>query len=164
MSLASDITPDNDWGLDHGAWTLLVHLYPEADIPVILLSVDNSKPSEYYYDLGQKLRPLRDQGIVLIGSGSIVHNLRNLRWGGPAHTWATSFNNWVKEQVESKNDSSLLHYIVAPGGKMSVPTPDHYYPFIFTLGSSYVDESRTTLIDWIDNGANGMTSFSFGLA
>ena len=98
-----------------------------------------------------------------MGSGSIVHNLRNLRWGGPPHTWATQFNSWVKELVEKKDDQALLKYLNAPGGKMSVPTPDHYYPFLFILGSSYEHESRTTLIDWIDNGANGMTSFAFGL-
>ena len=98
-----------------------------------------------------------------MGSGSIVHNSRYLRWGGPPHTWATQFNLWVKEMVDRKEDSALLNYISAPGGKLSVPTPDHYYPFLFVLGTSHEHESRKNLIDWIDRGANGMTSFAFGL-
>jgi 4,5-DOPA dioxygenase extradiol len=187
-SLAPEVTGDGGaWGLDHGSWTLLCHLYPNHDIPVIQLSVDNTKPGKFYYDLGRKLRGLRDDGILLMGSGSIVHNLRKLRWGGPAHSWAASFNNWVVENTmggrregrKGKSDSSeeaqqqeeegpndeALHssFLDAPGGRQSVPAPDHYVPFIFALGAAHGDDERTKLIDWIDNGANGMTSFAFGL-
>jgi len=98
-----------------------------------------------------------------MGSGSIVHNLRMLRWGGKPHDWAIEFNEWVKKLVNAKDDLGLLNYLSAPGGKMSVPTPDHYYPFLFALGASHEGDARTMLIDWIDNGANGMTSFSFGI-
>lgn len=162
-AIVSDIILDDQWGLDHGSWTLLVHLYPDADVPVIELSVDNSKPPDYYFQLGRQLRGLRDEGVLIMGSGSIVHNLRNLKWGGPPHDWAIAFNEWVKDLVHKKEDISLLNYASAPGGRMSVPTPDHYYPLLFALGAAYDNDARKTLIDWIDNGANGMTSFSFGI-
>ena len=163
QSLAPEVLSDDEWGFDHGSWTVLVHLFPRADIPVIELSVDNAMPAKFYFDLGRKLRPLRDQGILVMGSGSIVHNLRQLRWGGPAHDWAIAFNAWVKDCVNKKKDETLVNYLAAPGGRQSVPYPDHYFPFIFALGAAHDDDGREMLIDWIDNGANGMTSFGFGL-
>jgi len=158
------IGDDPEWGFDHGAWTLLVHLYPDADIPVVELSVDGNKPAQYYYELGRKLRKLRDKGVLIMGSGSIVHNLRRLNWGGGPHTWAQRFNDFVvKHTMETKEVAPLLAFTEAPGGMESVPEPSHYYPYIFALGASHDGEERTKLIDWIDNGANGMTSFSFGV-
>ena len=190
-NLAPEVTGDGGaWGLDHGSWTLLCHLYPMHDIPVIELSVDNTRSGEFYFELGRKLRGLRDEGILLMGSGSIVHNLRRLRWGGPAHEWAAAFNDWVVAHVMDgdggsgdggggggggggeavaqaparRNDKPLYaSFLDAPGGRLSVPTPDHYFPFLFALGAAHDDEDREKLIDWIDNGANGMTSFAFGL-
>ena len=159
-----DIGEDPDWGLDHGAWTLLVHLYPDADIPVLELSVDGNQPAQYYYDLGRKLRALRDKGVMIMGSGSIVHNLRQLNWGGGPHAWAQQFNDFVvKHTMDTKEVAPLLAFTEAPGGRESVPEPSHYYPFIFALGASHEGEERAKLIDWIDNGSNGMTSFSFGV-
>ena len=153
-----------NWGLDHGAWTLLVHLFPNADIPVLELSVDGHRPAEYYFRLGRQLRSLRDRGVMLMGSGSIVHNLRRLNWGGGPHPWAKAFNDFVVHHTMKTRDvDALLRYEEAPGGLQSVPEPSHYYPFIFALGASHDDEERVKLIDWIDNGSNGMTSFSFGV-
>ena len=158
------ISDDPKWGLDHGAWTLLVHLYPDASIPVVELSVDGNQPAQYYYDLGRALRGLREKGVMIMGSGSIVHNLRRLNWGGGPHAWAQRFNDFVvKHTMETKEVAPLLAFTEAPGGMESVPEPSHYYPFIFALGASHDDEERTKLIDWIDNGSNGMTSFSFGV-
>lgn len=171
-ALAEEVVGDSGWGIDHGAWTLLCHLYPDANIPVVELSVDNNIPGHIYFELGRKLRTLRDEGVLLMGSGSIVHNLRQLRWGGPPHEWAKSFNDWVVSRVmrtksssgDDSNERSLYaSFLDAPGGRESVPAPDHYFPFLFALGAAYEDDERSKLIDWIDNGANGMTSFGFGL-
>lgn len=164
QALVPEVTGDAAWGIDHGAWTLLTHLFPHADVPVVELSVDGDQPAAYYVDLGRRLRHLRQQGVVIMGSGSIVHNLRQLRWGGPPHKWAAEFNAWVADRVLQREDSLLPEYRSAPGGAMSVPEPSHYYPFLFALGAAYDEDERRQLIDWIDNGANGMTSFGFGLS
>lgn len=166
QNLVPEIAGDPAWGFDHGCWTLLMHVFPKADIPVVELSVDNGKPSQFYYELGKRLRPLRDRGLLLMGSGSVVHNLKRLHrpFGDhPPHSWAADFNAWVIENVEQRRDEVLFDYASAPGGPESVPTPDHYYPFLFALGAAYDEDERELLIDWVDNGANSMTSFAFGL-
>lgn len=136
IKLIPEIHEDSDWGLDHGAWTVLKHIFPRADIPVFQLSIDYHKPMQYHYDLAQKLKPLSDMGVLVIGSGNIVHNLR--LWfsqtGTEPFDWATEFDEWVKGKIIEREFQSLIDY--EKQGKaalLSVPTVDHYVPLIYCL-------------------------------
>src|SRR5690606_12838531 len=132
------IQPDDEtWGLDHGTWSVLRHIFPAADIPVLQLSVYISQPSPYHYKLATQLRPLREQGVLIIGSGNIVHNLRQVRWEPDAEPfdWAVEYDEWIKSRLLDRDDRVLTEdFISTEAGKLSVPTPDHYYPFLYSLG------------------------------
>lgn len=158
---------DEMWGLDHGCWAVLKHMYPKADVPVVQLSLNIEQPSEYHYELGRRLRALRERGILLLGSGNIVHNLRLMKWesGAAPYPWALEFDAWVAERLRARDDRALLadpHSL--PGGLESVPTPEHWYPFLWTLGAS--DEADTAVFEHegVDNASISMRCVSFGLA
>jgi 4,5-DOPA dioxygenase extradiol len=137
------IKQDPSWGLDHGAWTILKHLYPQADIPVCQLSIDYHKPMSYHFELGKKLGELRKQGVLIIGSGNIVHNLMLIDFDDNAKPfdWAVEFDSWVKSVIDSRNFEDLLSYEkMGRSAKLSVPTVDHYVPLLYTLGAAGKDE------------------------
>jgi len=130
---------DERMGLDHGAWTMLVHMFPEANIPVFQLSIDFHKPLQYHFELGKKLIHLREKNILIIGSGNIVHNLRYaFPLGNPnKFDWAFEFDEWIKNKIELRDFESIVNY--QKGGKaaeLSVPTTDHYIPLLYTLALS----------------------------
>ena len=127
-----------NWGLDHGTWSVLRHLFPEADVPVMQLSVYIEQPGPYHLQLGEQLRPLRDQGVLIIGSGNIVHNLRQIVWETEA-------------------------YLDTPAGRLSIPTPDHYYPLLPVLGASDAQDDMTFEFEAIHNASISMRAVSFGL-
>lgn len=158
---------DNEmWGLDHGTWSVLRHLYPKADIPVMQLSLYMEQPPEYHYKLARELAKLRDKGILVIGSGNIVHNLRTIRWEENARPfeWAIEFDQWVKNKLNTRDFKSLYEdYHKTEAGRLSVPTPDHYFPFLYTLGAADRDEEMRTEYEEIQNGSISMRSVSFGM-
>jgi len=128
-------------GLDHGAWTVLRMLYPKADIPVFQLSVDYPAGGEYHYGLGRRLAPLRDEGVLIVGSGNIVHNLplMDMDMDAPPAAWNRGFDLKVKEYIDKGRRAELADYLALPGGKLAVPTPDHYWPFLVALGAGLED-------------------------
>jgi 4,5-DOPA dioxygenase extradiol len=129
----------SDWGLDHGSWPMLKHLFPKADVPVFELSIDYYKPAQYHYDLAKQLKSLRDKGVLIIGSGAVVHNLKEAmkKFGSKDFTtpygWEPEFDKWLKEQLDARNIQSLIDYEKHPLGLRAAPTPDHYVPMIYSL-------------------------------
>jgi 4,5-DOPA dioxygenase extradiol len=158
------LVDDELWGLDHGAWSVLRHLYPEANVPVLQLSVYMEQPGEYHYKVGQALQALRNQGIFVIGSGNIVHNLRQIRWEPDAtpFDWAVDFDQWAKENMLAGNHQALIsEYLDHPAGRASVPTPDHYYPLLYTLGAADRDDKLTFPWEGIQNSSISMRAVLF---
>jgi 4,5-DOPA dioxygenase extradiol len=157
---------DEMWGLDHGTWSVLRHLYPKADVPVLQLSLHMEKAPAYHYELGQKLRMLRAQGIMIVASGNIVHNLRRLRWGEQpeAYPWAIEFDEWVKEQILQKNHRALFEeFSLSEAGQLSVPTPEHYYPLLYALGASDENDQMKFEFEGIQNSSISMRTLSFSV-
>ena len=136
-----DVKADaSEWGFDHGSWGVLIKMYPDADIPMVQLSIDGTKPAEYHYQLGQKLAALRDEGVMIVASGNVVHNLRLVKWEGDAepYPWAESFNQFVLDNLHWKGeakDHPLVNFMQQEGAALSNPTPEHYLPLLYLLGS-----------------------------
>lgn len=154
------------WGLDHGTWSVLRHMYPEAKIPVLQLSVYLEQPGTYHYQVGQQLRALRDQGILVVSSGNIVHNLRQIRWEDDAKPfdWAVEFDQWTKAKIESGDHKALMTgFDATNAGKLSVPTPDHYYPLLYTLGAADSKDDLSFPFEGMQNGSISMRAVAFGL-
>lgn len=155
----------NEWGLDHGTWAVLNKMYPEANVPVVQLSIDYKKPLEHHLKIAQQLKILRSQGVLILGSGNIVHNLGKINWNLPnkAETWAEEFDKWFKENLEARNFEKLAkNYDQKNFGKLSVPTPDHYIPALYTAGVSNADEQLTYSFEGFDMGSISMRCFKFG--
>ena len=156
---------DNEWGLDHGTWSVLKHIYPKAHIPVIQLSLDMTQGPSYHFELGQKLKELRQQGILIMGSGNIVHNLKRISWEdqAPAFDWALEFDEWVKQKAEARDFNPLvLQATSTEAGRLSIPTPDHYYPLLYILGAADKKDSLYFDIEGMQNASISMRSFRFG--
>lgn len=152
------------WGLDHGAWSVLRHIFPRANVPVVQLSLDMSRPPEFHYQLGQQLKSLRDEGILIVGSGNIVHNLRKIRWelNPKPYDWALEFDDWVRLMIEVRDAQALFSkYHKTEAGRLSVPTLDHYLPLLYVLGAA--DDTDTLRLEHeeIQNGSISMRSVSF---
>jgi len=161
-----EVRADVSWGLDHGTWSVLRHVYPDADVPVVQLSIDESQPPSFHYRLGQLLRPLRDEGILLIGSGNVVHNLHAYAWGRhPAEPfdWALRFEAKARELMLQANHQSLMDYeALGRDAELSIPTPDHYLPLLYVLGASVQGEPLTFPVEGMDGGSISMLSVQFG--
>ena len=168
LLLPEIVEEDHSWGLDHGAWSVIKHLYPDAEIPVIQLSIDYTKPPRYHFDLAKKLQELREKGILIIGSGNIVHNLRMVDWKnintvGAGWDWAIEArektNNWLLEG----NFQNLIDYhrqgVALP---TAVPSPDHYLPLIYSLGLKEKSENLSLFNDELIGGSLSMTSVRIG--
>jgi len=135
-----DVIADQEWGYDHGSWGVLIKMYPEADIPMIQLSIDGTKPAEYHYQLGKKLAALRDEGVMIVASGNVVHNLRMVKWEGNAepYPWARAFDEYVVNNLGWKGeakDHPLVNFMQHEGAALSNPTPEHYLPLLYLLGT-----------------------------
>ena len=134
--------PTSEWGLDHGTWTVLHHLFPKANILVFQVSIDYDKPGAFHYAVGRELQALRDQGVLIIGSGNIVHNLRATDRGTPdrkaaSRPWAQAFDDRVKAALDQREDKALQAYLeLDASARMAVPTPDHYWPLLYALGAA----------------------------
>ncbi|PWC13129.1 4,5-DOPA dioxygenase extradiol [Brenneria roseae subsp. americana] len=159
------VADQSQWGLDHGAWGVLIKMYPYADIPVVQLSVDGTQPAAYHYELGRKLAVLRDEGIMIVASGNVVHNLRMAKWDGEAdaYPWATSFNQFVRDNLTYQGDNHpLIDFMQHEGAALSNPTPDHYLPLLYVLGSWDGKEAISIPIDGIEMGSLSMLSVQVG--
>ena len=162
-ALGSRVSVNDTRGIDHGTWTVLVHLFPKADIPVVQLSVDQGASARDAYEIGQALEGLRDQGFLIVGSGNTVHNLGMIEWSNPDGTKAThQFNDAVVSAVERRNDEAAIDYGALPYAGYAVPTPDHYLPLLYCLGAAR-DEKPTVFNNVCNLGAIAMTGFAFGM-
>jgi len=154
------------WGLDHGTWSILCHLYPRADIPVLQLSLDLMKPGSWHFALGEKLRPLREQGILIMGSGNLVHNLRKIRWEANAEplAWAVECDEWMKAKILARDFAALVKDPTkSDAGKLSIPTAEHYLPMLYVAGASTPDDQCRFEFEGLQNGSISMRSVSFGM-
>lgn len=153
---------DESWGLDHGTWSVLRHLFPEADIPVVQLSIDERQPPAFHYAVGKRLLPLRDEGVLVVGSGNLVHNLHSYAWGeGGAKTydWAVSFEQRVRALLAAGDDRRVVEYEeLGRDALLSVPTPDHYLPLLYVLGVRKERDVITFPVEGMDGGSVSMLS------
>jgi len=161
------VKPDFSWGLDHGAWSVIKHLYPLANIPVIQMSIDRYIAAEKHYDLAKRLRKLRNKGVLIIGSGNMVHNLYKVAWDkietpGYAYDWAMHATDFIKSGIQNGDHLSLIHYDRAGAEmKLAVPTPEHYIPLIYALGLTDSHDEITFFNDQPVGGSLSMTSVKF---
>ncbi|MCX2741656.1 4,5-DOPA dioxygenase extradiol [Pontibacter anaerobius] len=156
---------DHEWGLDHGTWSVLKHIYPNAAIPVLQLSLDYTKPAQWHYELAKELAQLRQKGVLIVGSGNIVHNLRTLNWHRPdeAFEWATEVNEQVKQQILNGDTAPLIKYEqLGSAASLAIPTPEHYLPLLYTLGLQQGEEQVQFLNDKMQLGSISMTSVRIG--
>ena len=152
------------WGLDHGTWSVLAHVWPEADVPVVQLSLDGNLDAGGHYDLARKLQPLRDEGVIVAGSGDFVHNLRTWkREGGEAYPWATAFNEAVKSAFVAGDHDALINWVgLAEEAQMSVPTDEHYLPLLYVAAQQKPGEPVAFFNDAIEGGSISMTGVRIG--
>ncbi|CAN7520626.1 4,5-DOPA dioxygenase extradiol [Variovorax sp. LjRoot130] len=161
------VIPTQEWGLDHGSWTVLKYLYPKADVPVFQMSIDYDKPAAFHYAVGRDLAALRDKGVLVLGSGNVVHNLRATDRGTPdglraSRPWAQSFDDAVKAALLGRDDQALLNYGKLEGASIAVATPDHYYPFLYALGAASANERAQTIYEGFQSGTLSMRCLQFG--
>jgi 4,5-DOPA dioxygenase extradiol len=166
--LLSPLEPrmDPDRGLDHGVWAVLCHVFPDAEIPVVQLSIDRRQPPEFHRETGRKLQTLRDEGILIVGSGNIVHNLQAYQWGienAPPFDWATRFEEQARKLMLEGKEQELAAYMeMGPDAHLSVPSPDHFLPLLYILALRREDESYTFPIQGIEGGSLSMLAVRTG--
>jgi 4,5-DOPA dioxygenase extradiol len=157
---------DHTWGIDHGTWSVLVHMYPQADVPVIQLSIDRTEPALFHYELAVRLQPLRDEGVLILGSGNLVHNLHAYSWGareGSAFDWAVEFETRARELLESHNHEPLIAYeSMGRSAQLSIPTPDHYLPFLYVIALCRGDDTLSYPVEGFDGGSISMLAIKVG--
>lgn len=150
----------SDWGLDHGTWTVLHRLYPSADIPVLQLSLDINASAASHYAIGAQLARLRDTGVLIVGSGNVVHNLRATEQlpddALASRAWAQQFDDAVRAALSRRDDARLIDYSKMPGAGMAVPTPDHYWPLLYTLGAAEGAGAPDTVYEGFQSGTISM--------
>jgi 4,5-DOPA dioxygenase extradiol len=159
---------NHDWGLDHGAWTVVRHMYPEANIPVLQLSIDYTKNAAYHFELAKELYSLRKKGVLILGSGNMVHNLRMVAWDklnteNYGYDWAVQMNSKFKELIAAGSFDSLINYqLLGKEALLAIPTPDHYWPLLYTLGLKGNKDDVSFFNDKLVGGSLTMTSVKFG--
>lgn len=157
---------DITWGLDHGTWSVLRHVYPDADVSVVQLSIDESQPARFHFDLGKKLAPLREQGVLIIGSGNLVHNLHTYAWGQHAaepYDWATRFETKARQLLLAGDFNGLIDYEqLGRDALLSIPTPDHYLPLLYVIGAWRQCDRLTFPVEGIDGGSVSMLAVQAG--
>ena len=159
---------DHDWGLDHGAWTIIRHMYPEAKIPVLQLSIDYTKGPQYHFELAKELLALRKKGVLIIGSGNMVHNLRMVAWDKMneqeyGYDWALKMNDTFKRLISTGDFKPLINYeSLGAEAKLAIPTPEHYLPLMYTLGLKGNRDNISFFNDKAVAGSLTMTSLKVG--
>lgn len=165
---STNVGLDHDWGLDHGTWTVVRHMFPDANVPVLQLSIDYNKPASYHYNLAKELFDLRKRGVLIIGSGNMIHNLRMVDWKNMAtpgfgYDWAHSLNRTLKNKILSKDHQGLIDYhSMGEAAQLAIPTPDHYYPMLYALALMSNKDDIEIFNDEFVGGSLNMTSFRFG--
>jgi 4,5-DOPA dioxygenase extradiol len=158
---------DERWGLDHGTWAVLRHVYPRADVPVVQLSIDETQPPSFHYEIGKRLAPLREEDILIIGSGNLVHNLHAYAWGRyPAepYDWAVRFEDRVRELLLAEEPNPLIDYEHKLGEEamLAIPTPDHYLPLLYVIGTRTSSEPVAFPVEGVDGGSISMLAVQVG--
>jgi 4,5-DOPA dioxygenase extradiol len=159
---------DHDWGLDHGTWTIIRHMYPEANIPVLQLSIDYTKGPQYHYDLAKELMALRKKGVLIIGSSNMVHNLRMVAWDKMqadeyGYDWALQLNDKFKRLIDTGDHQPLINYqTLGKEAMLAIPTPEHYLPLMYTLGLKGSNDKVSFFNDKAVGGSLTMTSVKLG--
>lgn len=165
---STQVELDHDWGLDHGTWTVVRHMYPDANIPVLQLSIDYTKAPQWHYDLAKEIHALRKKGVLIIGSGNMVHNLRMVAWdklNEPeyGYDWALTMNEKFKQLISSRDYTSLINYeSLGTAAKLAIPTSEHYLPLLYTLGLSDSNDAISFFNDKVVGGSLTMTSVKIG--
>src|SRR6266700_136041 len=165
VTAPAEVQMDESWGLDHGTWSVLKHAYPDADIPVIQLSIDGTRPPGFHYETGKRLAPLRDEGVLVVGSGNVVHNLGVMKRGsGPAFDWAVRFNEKVREALASRDHQALIEFErLCEDARLSVPTPEHYLPLLYIAALQREGEQMFFAVDGYEMGSLGMLTAVAGM-
>jgi 4,5-DOPA dioxygenase extradiol len=162
----SSVNLDETWGLDHGTWSVLINVFPGADIPIVQLSIDAGQPPSFHYEIGKRLAPLREEGILVLGSGNIVHNLHTYAWGSQdaqPFDWAERFEKHVRDLLIKGDDDRLVDYeSFGRDARLSVPTPDHYLPLLYLLGLRTPEEQISFPVQGIEGGSVSMLSVQMG--
>ncbi|MBP1750983.1 MAG: dioxygenase [Deltaproteobacteria bacterium] len=157
---------DESWGLDHGTWSVLTHIFPKADIPIVQLSIDERQLPPFHYEMGKRLAPLREEGVLVIGSGNLVHNLHTYAWGRhevQPFDWAVRFEKHVKDALLKSDDTLLVNYeSLGQDALLSVPTPDHYLPLLYVLGLRKENEQIGFPVQGVDGGSVSMLAVQIG--
>lgn len=161
-----DVVADNSWGLDHGTWSVLLHVYADADVPVVQLSMDETKSAAAHFEAGKRLTPLRDEGVLIVGSGNLVHNLHTYAWGrhmSEPYDWAVRFEAKARELMMKGDHESLIHYErLGKDALLSIPTPDHYLPLLYAIATRRGDEPITFPVEGVDGGSISMLTVQIG--
>jgi len=154
---------DYEWGLDHGTWSVLCRMFPKAEIPVVQLSLDRTQKPEFHYELGQQLQRLRTKGVLIIGSGNVVHNLREVMWRDTAYDWAIEFDHQVKISILARDHAALIHYEqLGQSAQLSIPTNEHYLPLLYVLALQRATEAVSFFAEKVTLGAISMRSVKIG--
>ena len=161
-----DVPLDQHWGLDHGTWSVLCHVFPQADVPIVQLSIDETKPPAFHYDLGRRLALLREEGVWIVGSGNLVHDLRLYAWEDQPvdpFDWAVRFEKHARDLMMNGDDASLIAYDrLGQDAALSIPTPDHYLPLLYVLGTRRAGEKVSFPVEGVDGGSISMLAVQLG--
>jgi 4,5-DOPA dioxygenase extradiol len=161
-----DVALDDSWGLDHGTWSVLRHVYPDADIPIVQLSIDETQSAAFHFEMGKRLAPLREEGVLIVGSGNLVHNLHAYAWGRQArdpYDWAIRFETAARRMMVAGDFVTLVDYEkLGRDAALSIPTPDHYLPLLFVLGAGRQGESVRFPVEGVDGGSISMLAVQIG--
>jgi 4,5-DOPA dioxygenase extradiol len=157
---------DDRWGLDHGTWSVLRHVFPDADVPIVQLSIDETQPPGFHFQLGERLAPLRDEEVLIVGSGNLIHNLHAYAWGRhepEPFDWAVRFERLARKLLVSGNVLPLIDYdLLGSDAVLSVPTPDHYLPLLYVLGTRGEEDAVTFPVEGVDGGSISMLTVRVG--
>jgi 4,5-DOPA dioxygenase extradiol len=161
-----EVNLDESWGLDHGTWSVLRHVYPKADIPIVQLSIDETKPPSFHFEIGRKLAQLREEGVLVVGSGNLVHNLHAYAWGRhiqDPYDWAVRFEDEAKQMMLAGEYKPLIEYEhLGADAMLSIPTPDHYLPMLYVLATKQPREKITFPVEGVDGGSISMLTVQLG--
>jgi 4,5-DOPA dioxygenase extradiol len=160
------VTLDARWGLDHGAWSVLAHVYPKADVPIVQLSIDERESGQFHYEVGKRLAPLRDEGVLIVGSGNLVHNLHAFAWGThnvEPYDWALRFEARARQMLTAGEQAPLVHYEkLGEEAALSIPTPDHYLPLLYVIATRQKDDAISFPVEGVDGGSVSMLAVRVG--
>ena len=160
------VASDEYWGLDHGTWAVLCHIYPDASVPVVQLKIDETQPPEFHYAIGKKLAPLRDQGVLIVGSGNVVHNLHTYAWGRhptQPFEWALRFEQRLRRALSERDDAALMRFDEGDrDATLAVPTPEHYLPLLYVAALRSAGDDLRFPVEGIDGGSVSMLAVRIG--